>query len=127
MNLDLTPEDVQDLIGKPHARDARGPDKFDCWGICMEVYARLGVALPDYATQGLTHTEIQELSNGHSKDRADWIKKPEPWCFVFADGHMGLFHSGRVLHSARGIGCIWQRLDEFQIVYPKTRFARWRP
>ena len=123
---DLKPEDVQDLIGKPHARDARGPEFYDCWGIAAEVYSRLGIQLPDYSTKGLRHSEIQDLSNGHAKDHADWIDKPEPWCFVFADGHMGLFHSGRVLHSARKIGCIWQRLEEFQTVYPDAKFARWR-
>ena len=125
--IELFPKDVQDLVGKPHKRDKRGPDEYDCWGICIEVYCRRGVGLPDYSTQDLTHQQIWDLSNGYAKDHADWIEEPEPWCFVFANGHVGLFHSGRVLHSARGIGCVWQRIEEFQMVYPKSRFARWRP
>lgn len=124
--IDLKPEDVQDLIGKPHKRDARGPDIYDCWGICIEVGRRLGIALPDYATQNMTHQEIWDLANGHAKDHADWIDDPEPWCFVFCDGHVGMFHSGRVLHSARVVGCVWQRLEEFQLIYTRARFARWR-
>lgn len=40
---------VDDLIGVPFADGGRGPDAFDCWGLCREVYRRFGLELPDYA------------------------------------------------------------------------------
>lgn len=36
-----------DLIGKPFAIGARGPDKFDCYGLVGELYKRLGMMIPE--------------------------------------------------------------------------------
>jgi len=36
-----------DLIGKPYLENGRGPDGYDCYGICMEACSRIGVALPE--------------------------------------------------------------------------------
>jgi len=36
-----------DLVGLPYADNARGPDRFDCWGLARHVLQReCGVALP---------------------------------------------------------------------------------
>lgn len=119
---------VQDLIGKPYAHGARGPAAFDCWGLCAEVYRRGGVELPDYSVAHLTHEQTTALIHGHARDHADWIPAPESWCFVFArrSGHMGLYWRGAVLHSARGVGCVLQRFDQFAMLHPRIAFARWR-
>jgi cell wall-associated NlpC family hydrolase len=39
---------VTDLIGVPFIDGGRGPEGYDCWGLCLEVFRRCGVALPDY-------------------------------------------------------------------------------
>lgn len=122
MNLNV--EQVQDLIGKPYALGARGPDALDCWGLCMEVYARVGVRLPDYAAP--TRAQVRAMVDG--QDHVDWINEPEPWCFVYSNrlGHIGLYVHGRVMHSARNIGVVVQDLRQFKMIYPDISFARWR-
>jgi hypothetical protein len=124
----MTLADVQDLVGKPYAHGARGPDAYDCWGLCVEVYRRRGIDLPDYAVRELTHEETTALILGHAADRADWIVKPDDWCFVFdkRNGHIGLHFRGQVLHCARMLGCIVQRLGDFALTHPRSAFARWR-
>lgn len=39
-----------DLIGKPFEFGGRGPDKYDCYGLVMEMYRRQGIELPDFIT-----------------------------------------------------------------------------
>ena len=121
--------EVQDLIGKPYVHGARGPDAFDCWGLCAEIYRRMGKELPDYSVREMTHEETKDLIMGHAKDHAQWIDIPEDWCFVFdvRDGHIGLYYGGRVIHCARMLGCIVQRYSDFKMTHPRTRFARWVP
>ena len=36
-----------DLIGKPYKKNGRGPDSYDCYGICIEVCKRIGTKLPE--------------------------------------------------------------------------------
>jgi cell wall-associated NlpC family hydrolase len=38
--------DFSDLIGKPYAPAADGPDAFDCWGLVVEVRRRMGLPTP---------------------------------------------------------------------------------
>lgn len=35
------------LIGKSYGMDGRGPDCFDCYGLCIEVCSRLDIKLPE--------------------------------------------------------------------------------
>jgi len=37
-----------DLIGKRYEQNGRGPETFDCYGICMEVCKRIGINLPEF-------------------------------------------------------------------------------
>ena len=39
--------EYQDLIGKPYKENGRGPDGYDCYGICIEVCKRIGIYLPE--------------------------------------------------------------------------------
>jgi len=126
--IPLSITDVQDLIGKPHARGARGPDAYDCWGLCAEVYRRGGVQLPCYHSKELTNAEMSRIVLGEAVEHAEYIEAPENWCFVMdqRSGHLGLWWRHSVLHSARMLGCVVQRFNSFHIAYPRTTFARWR-
>jgi cell wall-associated NlpC family hydrolase len=119
---------VGDLIGMPHVLGARGPDAYDCWGLCVEVYSRAGVRLPDYGAGALTREHTKELLDNYVPNHALWIQKPEDWCFAYSarPGHLGLCIQDRVLHSARKLGVVLQKLDQFKMIYPNVMFARWR-
>jgi cell wall-associated NlpC family hydrolase len=72
----------EDLIGKPFETGARGPNKFDCYGLCIEVYKRLGKEVEDY---GFLDTEkAKEISNLFDEKRENFVKidKPQPFCLV---------------------------------------------
>lgn len=49
-----------DLIGKPFEWKARGPDKFDCYGLVEELSRRIGQKVPDYLSPTV-HEEIAGL------------------------------------------------------------------
>lgn len=70
-----------DLIGKPFEFGSRGPNTFDCYGLCMEVYKRLGRELPDYPTSFGNYTEDNET---YVNGKANFIRleKPVPFCLV---------------------------------------------
>lgn len=40
-----------DLIGKPFACGARGPEAYDCLGLCMELLRRRGMQVPEYVSE----------------------------------------------------------------------------
>lgn len=63
--------DFSDLVGAPFEYGARGPEKFDCYGLVMECARRDGVTLPDFgfasnqalisAMMGATMPQWQEV------------------------------------------------------------------
>jgi len=124
---DLHIADVQDLIGRPYVHGARGPEAFDCWGVCAEVYRRRGVELPDYEVRHLNHAQTLALIMGNVDDHAEWIDEPDDWAFVFDErsGHIGLHWRGSVMHAARGLGVVVCPLRQFVQMHPRSRFARW--
>ncbi len=70
-----------DLIGKPFRLGARGPEFFDCWGLCLEVGKRVGIIYPFDFTPD--NSEQQNASICHRRDN-DFVQleKPEPWSIV---------------------------------------------
>jgi len=76
-----------DLIGKPFKDNGKGPDGYDCYGLCQEVYKRIGKALPDFDYSFSTHAspETAEAINFMIKKEHNnfkKIEKPEPYCIV---------------------------------------------
>ncbi len=69
-----------DLIGKQFSYDGRGPDTFDCYGLCVEVYKRLGKNLVEYKASN----DFKENADSFDFGKKDFIKleKPEPFCLV---------------------------------------------
>lgn len=78
-----------DLLGKEYKHNGRGPDHYDCWGLCMEVYKRLGLDLPEFLPQSqdpaCIHAIVQDacppLEGGGGRNFIE-IQKPVPYCLV---------------------------------------------
>lgn len=89
--------DYEDLIGVPFEYGGRGPDKFDCYGLIMELYRRSGVALPDFKSPTV-QAEIATLMacNNYLWER---LEEPEPGAVIlFRIGrfysHVGMYLGG---------------------------------
>src|SRR5574337_745138 len=74
-----------DLLGKQFAYGGRVPAVYDCWGLCMEIYKRLGRQLPD----GISTREYIDINqqinskirNPQSENFRE-ISAPLPYCLV---------------------------------------------
>jgi cell wall-associated NlpC family hydrolase len=94
---------LSELVGRPFSRGARGPAAFDCWGLVLEVRARLGLPLPpDFASGELARDAVHALF---------LTERPEGWRrgdltlggIVLATdaAHAGIHLAGRILHASR--------------------------
>lgn len=91
---------TNDLIGKPFEYGGRGPDKYDCWGLCVEISKRAGIFLPDINTP--KSTLMRGATFLTTKDRIfEPLKKPEPFCLVAFEIGPKLWHAGVVLENCR--------------------------
>ena len=94
--------DLCDLIGKHYQAEGRGPDFFDCWGLCLEVARRAGRYLPE-----LNIPSCEEKRSAFAVDCKDSyferLKEPEPWCQVafriWDDDNKERWHVGTVLED----------------------------
>ena len=93
----MTMNDCSDLIGLPYELGGRGPDSYDCWGLCVEVARRGGILLPDEPTPVDTET-----ANGrcvyHIKKHFFLLDTPEPFAIIGFD-LLGNYHAGIVLEN----------------------------
>ncbi len=117
--LELLNEDLyNDLMGKPFLLGSRGPDKYDCWGICLEVGKRVGINYPEDFTPCESEQQDAAIKNKRDMD-FDKIEIPEPYCIVtfkitppFVD-HCGIVLSDckYFLHIMTGRSVSVNRLD----------------
>lgn len=70
-----------DLLNKPFAWAGRGPDAYDCYGLCQEIYRRIGRELPDYDSSDQTQVIALTLAGG-IESWLEQIPQPEPFCLV---------------------------------------------
>lgn len=70
-----------DLLGKPFAWGGRGPESYDCFGLCKEVFRRKGIELPDYQSNPEFQIIDERLAEGRSKYLLE-IDKAENGCIV---------------------------------------------
>lgn len=93
-----------DLIGKPYREGGRGPDYFDCWGLCMEVARRAGQKLPDL------DVVISDDARGilvEEQKKGNFIKidKPVPFCIILFripdDNNYIKWHSATILQDCK--------------------------
>ena len=115
------------LLGAPFAVAGRGPDAWDCWGLCLEALTRLGRPVPTdlaetaarlYQAQGqfFPSTAVWTQDSYHPADQAQgWHlpAEPRPGDLMALSRNQRLHHVGLitpygVLHAAIKTGSILQ-------------------
>ena len=71
---------IADLVGKPFRYGARGPDAYDCYGLCKEIYRRRGITLPNFPSS--EEVEINRMSMEVGKSFFQRIDAPAAFCIV---------------------------------------------
>lgn len=122
-----------DLLGAPFVYGGRSvKEGFDCYGLAMEIYRRLGMRLPEYQSTdqfSLIHKMIHE-----AKPLFVEVVKPEPYCLAtFIIRPPYTTHIGVVLKDSRRFIHIMQRrlvaiewLDHVGWVRRNTGYYRWK-
>ena len=94
---ELSEIDYRDLLAKPFVLGARGPNAYDCWGICLEVGRRAGIEYPEVLTPEIAEAQ-DEIIRGTIDSFFQKIEKPEPYCIVtFSFCYPFVDHCGIVL------------------------------
>ncbi len=122
-----------DLLGKPFRLGGRGPNYYDCWGLCIEIGKRAGILYPTNFTP--KETIDQDVAIRTLRDN-DFIKldKPEPFCIVtFAVTPPYIDHCGIVtedckhfIHIMRESSVTKQRIDHKILAKRRDGFYRLR-
>ena len=95
-----------DLIGTPFEYGGRGPKSYDCYGLVMEMYRRLGIKTTDYgsSSQG---AEIIAMMMGRVPE---WREvEPKPGCTILLklpqSMHVGfMLPHKKFIHTTRSTG-----------------------
>lgn len=106
-----------DLIGKPFERGARGPEKYDCVGLALEMARRLGKHPPNYLSdEEELHRHL--AADGSALADCKCIDAAEPGCVVLLRMNENLRHlafmvdSSRMLHTTARTGCVIERVTD---------------
>lgn len=105
----MSAPDVNDLIGLPYRRGARGPASYDCWGLVLELAWRCGRAIPaDWCSRGMTRSEQRALMAGVAGVRTIRLDAPVEGAIAYSErgAHCGYVLHGRVVHAMRGAGVV---------------------
>jgi cell wall-associated NlpC family hydrolase len=113
-----------DLLGKPFASGARGPDAYDCVGLLIEIYRRMGITVPEWGSH------VRELASA----RGLWMSVTEPiagdavllrsddppWHVAVVTGEGWMIHA----HPASGV--VRERYNAFPWQARIEGFYRWK-
>ncbi len=111
------------LIGLPYAQGARGPDRFDCWGLFRFVARQeLGIDLPDVFCDGTLAARVRAFASlGGGAVSAVPVDCPRELDAVYLSAHRLPHHIGvwiepdrrkGVLHAIAGAGVVFQRVPD---------------
>ncbi len=107
----------------------RGPDRFDCWGLVLDVLSRLGEPVPlDPMQAALRPGDMKEIFAAHF-DADHWRdSSPVTGAIAFfprreAALHVGVCVAGGVLDICRAHGVRFRSLEEVGML--KVDFAKW--
>ncbi len=109
---------LNDLIGKEFEFGGRGPDRFDCYGLAMEIYERLGKKLPEVEELQDNYEDIGEMVT-EKRPEFQRLNRLEPFCLVSFIGvppyvnHIGIVLEDckRFIHILRKSHVVIERLD----------------
>jgi len=115
----LIEEALEDLIGQPFERGARGPDAYDCWGLVLALRGFLGLPVPpDVATGALTRDQAHVL---FAADRpAGWRRVPLCHGGILlapCAAHAGVHLAGRVVHAQATAGVVAWSLAQWHCAF----------
>lgn len=105
-------------MGKPFRLGGRGPEHWDCWGLCLEIGRRAGIDFPTDFTPEDTSQQDKTICKIRD-DNFESLEEPEPFAIVtfkitppFVD-HCGIVLPGNkhFLHIMRGHSVVVNRLD----------------
>lgn len=121
-------------IGKTYLPGGRGPEQFDCYGLCKTIYNEVfNIELPDWRDD-LSKPAIRAgiIAGVVSHGTFTELEDPVDGCFVVcyrsrAAYHIGLFFAGGVIHADEGHGVIYEPLSRFARKYTKLQFGDWHP
>jgi len=109
-----------ELIGIPFERGGRGPDSFDCYGLCMHIIERdTGIKVPDYgAPEDQGRIQAVMVSSAMFWKPIDY---PKPGALVMFRTGRFIAHVGIVITDCRFIhtwedsgGVVIERLDQWK-------------
>lgn len=126
-------------VGLPYAAGARGPDRFDCWGLVWLVYReQFGIHLPEFPGIGLGISPAAEcVATFGAHAQQDWqqITSPVEGCGVGMSQrkgsihHAGVYVGGKVMHCWNGQPVVVDTLRSLQLKGFRTivfyRHALW--
>lgn len=125
-----------DLVGLPYADNARGPDRFDCWGLVRHVLLReRGIELPLH--DGIETRDMRGVSVGMAREAAIGpfvaVRLPQAFDVVLMTespasrepGHVGVMVTGvQLLHIWRRTDSCVMRLDDYRVAPRVLGFYR---
>ena len=116
--------DVNDLIGRRYELGARGPERYDCWGLLVEIFRRAGVTLPEFDARELSRQDIVRLMREEAQDIVRPTKHPEDLTIAYdlKRGHVGVVLHGRIVHAHGKLGVMSSPRELFRMEYPDTEF-----
>lgn len=125
-----------DLVGLPYEDNARGPDRFDCWGLVRYVLLReRGIVLPLH--DGVETRDIGAVSQQMAAQAAlgPFVAVSDPAAFdvvlmtrsptTHVPGHVGIMVTSRqMLHVWRRTDSCVVRLDDYRVATRILGFYR---
>lgn len=130
---------LDDLIGRPFAQNEKGPDAYDCYGLCQEVYRRLKRHLPDYDYSFVNHSSkdtVTKVAKRIEQERGKYVllEKPEPYCLVVfcvvppVVSHIGvvLEDCSKFIHVSRKHAVTVEKLNSYSWKNRIRGYYRWQ-
>jgi cell wall-associated NlpC family hydrolase len=69
--------DVSEFLDAVFKHNGRGPNAYDCWGLCMAVYRKLGIELPDYRPECNAYVIESVILQNAESSLFTKLEKPE--------------------------------------------------
>jgi hypothetical protein len=105
--------DCEDMLGKPFSAA-----DWNCWSLVREVFARGGLALPDYP---YSDPQTRATLAAEVKGQFVRLEGPQPWCIIALSHINGIVHCGIVLpdclnfiHVREQTGTVINKISQYR-------------